>query len=136
MKPLTLRGGEFMSAGSELSATFTQAYDDKTNPFVHAFHPQHDNLAFNNRKPSKKASGDEGLGEYESWGVTRTVTLKFLADDPSDAAGDSWNRTVTGGEYTERVQGLIGQGKPIITRGIFRLSKVNDTAELTTEVIH
>ncbi len=136
MKPLTLRGGEFMSAGSELSATFTQAYDDKTNPFVHAFHPQHDNLAFNNKKPSKKASGDEGVGEYESWGVTRTVTLKFLADDPSDAAGDNWNRTVTGGEYTERVQGLIGLGKPIITRGIFRLSKVNDTAELTTQVIH
>ena len=136
MKPLTLRGGEFMSAGSELSATFTQAYDDKTNPFVHAFHPQHDNLAFNNKKPSKKASGDEGVGEYESWGVTREVSLKFLADDPSGAAGDNWNRTVTGGLYTERVSGLIGQGKPIITRGIFRLSKVNDTAELTTQVIH
>ncbi|MBQ9431475.1 MAG: hypothetical protein IJU44_07980 [Kiritimatiellae bacterium] len=136
MKPLTLKGGDFMTAGAELSATFTQAYDDKTNPFVHAFHPQHDNLAFNNKKPSKKESGDEGYGEYESWGVTRTVTLKFLADDPSEAAGEHWNRTVTGGEYTERIQGLIGQGKPIITRGIFRLTKVNDAADLTTEVIH
>ncbi|MBP5320865.1 MAG: hypothetical protein J6334_07735 [Kiritimatiellae bacterium] len=136
MEPLTLRGGEFMTADAILSATFTQAYDDKTNPFVHAFHPQHDNLAFNNKKPSRKASGDEGVGEYESWGVTREVSLKFLADDPSGAAGDNWNRTVTGGLYTERVSGLIGQGKPIITRGIFRLSKVNDTAELTTQVIH
>ena len=81
-------------------------------------------------------SGDEGVGDYESWGVTRTVTLKFLADDPSSAAGASWNHTVTGGEYTERVQGLIGQGKPIVTKGIFRLSKVNDTQSLTTEVIH
>lgn len=134
--PIPLSGGEFMSPGAELSATFTQSYDDKTNPFVHAFHPQHDNIEFRNKTPRMLESGDEGVGDYESWGVTRTVTLKFLADDPSSAAGASWNHTVTGGEYTERVQGLIGQGKPIVTKGIFRLSKVNDTQSLTTEVIH
>ncbi len=134
--PIALSGGEFMSPGSELSATFTQAYDDKTNPFVHSFHPQHDNVEFRNGTPHVKGSGDEGVGDYESWGVTREVTLEFLDEDPSRAAGQNWNRTVTGGVYTERVTGLVGQGKPIITRGIFRLSKVCDTPQLTTEVIH
>lgn len=136
MAPLVLEGGEFMAADATLSGTFTQEYDDKTNPFVHAFHPQHDNVEFRNKAPYTLGSGDEGVGEYESWGVTRTVSLKFLAEDPSSAAGQNWNRTVTGGEYTETIQGLIGQGKPIITKGIFRLLKVNDTATLSTEVIY
>ena len=136
MEPLTLSGGTFMGASATMTAVFTQEYDDKTNPFVHAFHPQHDNVGFNNKTPSVMRSGDEGRGEYESWGVTREITLKFADEDPSSAAGENWNRTVTGGEYTECVTGLIGQGKPIITRGVFRLSKVNDTAELTSEVIH
>ncbi len=130
MAPLALSGGEFMVADSVLSATYTQQYDDKTNPFVHSFHPQHDNLAFNNQKPSKLDSGDAGSGEYESWSVTREISLKFLSDDPSGAAGEEWNRTVTGGVYDETVSGLTGQGKPIKTRGIFRLTKVNDVSSI------
>ena len=134
--PLALSGGAFMEPDSELTATFTQSYDDRTNPFVHSFHPQHDNVEFRNKTAYLKESGDEGIGDYESWGVTRQLKLKFAADDPSGAAGDAWNRTVTGGEYTERVSGLNGQLKPIIAKGVFRLSKVCDTAQLTTEVIH
>ena len=136
MDPLELTGGTFMAAGATMSATFTQEYDDKTNPFVHAFHPQHDNIEFRNKTPYSLGSGDEGVGDYESWGVTRQVTLKFQEEDTVGGTGAEWNRTVTGGEYEERVSGLIGQGKPIIAKGIFRLSKVNDVAELTTEVIH
>jgi hypothetical protein len=125
MAPQPLTGGTFMVPENTISATFTQEYDDKTNPFVHAFHPQHDNVEFNNQKPSKLGDGDEGRGEYESWGVTREVSLTFVAEDP---VGENveWNRTVTGGIYEETVTGLTGQGKPIITRGAFRLTKVND----------
>jgi len=136
MAPLALTGGTFMAPDATLSATFTQDYDDRTNPFVHAFHPQHDNVEFRNKTPYVMGSGDLGTGEYESWSVTRTISLKFLAEDPSDAAGQNWNRTTTGGEYAETIQGLNGQGKPILTKGIFRLSKVNGTATLTTGVIH
>ena len=134
--PLALTGGTFMEPDSELTATFTQSYDDRTNPFVHSFHPQHDNVEFRNKTAYLKESGDEGIGDYESWGVTRQVTLKFLEEDPAGATGEAWNHTVTGGEYTERVSGLNGQLKPIITKGVFRLSKVCDTPQLTTEVIH
>jgi len=135
MDPLPLAGGEFMGADATLSGTFTQEYDDRTNPFVHSFHPQHDNVEFRNKTPYDMPSGDLGKGEYESWGVTRTVTLKFLADDPLNATGQDWNRLVTGGEYSEEINGLNGQLKPILTKGIFRLSKVNDRASLATEVI-
>lgn len=129
MDPLALTGGAFATGGETIGAVFTQDYDDKTNPFVHAFHPQHDNLDFNNQKPSKLEGGDEGRGEYESWGVTRTVSLAFSAEDPV-SANVEWNRTVTGGLYEETVQGLTGQGKPIITRGVFRLTKVNDAKRI------
>lgn len=125
IEPLALTGGSFLEGGATLSATFTQEYDDKTNPFVHAFHPQHDNLAFNNSKPSKLESGDAGKGEYESWSVTREISLTFADEDPV-GANVEWNRSVTGGIYTEKVSGLTGQGKPIFTRGVFRLTKVSD----------
>ena len=125
MAPLALTGGSFATGGATVGATFTQEYDDKTNPFVHAFHPQHDNIEFNNQKPSKLEGGDEGRGEYESWAVTREVSLTFADEDPV-GANEEWNRTVTGGLYEETVSGLTGQGKPILTRGAFRLTKVND----------
>lgn len=131
IEPLTLTGGTFMEEGATLSATFTQEYDDKTNPFVHAFHPQHDNVEFRNKTAYTLDSGDDGIGEYESWGVKRVVSLKFLTDDPAAAAGQDWNRTVAGGEYREEITGLNGQGKPILASGIFRLSKVNDCKTLT-----
>lgn len=130
MSPLALYGGRFMAPGDTISGTFTQAYDDKTNPFVHAFHPQHDNVEFNNQKPTKLASGDEGRGEYESWSVTREISLTFADEDPTGAAGVEWNRSVTGGVYEETVSGLTGQGKPVKTRGIFRLMRVNDVDTL------
>ena len=129
--PLPLTGGEFMVADTTISATFTQDYDDKTNPFVHSFHPQHDNLTFNNQKPSKLGDSADGTGEYESWAVTRTISLTFAAADPI-AGNVEWNRTVTGGIYEETIDGLIGDGKPIKTRGAFRLTKVNDVSRILT----
>jgi len=136
MPPLALTGGTFMEGGDTLTATIAQPYDDKTNPFVHSFHPQHDNLAFNNQRPSKLGSGDEGTGEYESWGVTRMVSLTFESEDSAGAASpEAWNRTITGGVYEETVHGLTGVGKPIKTRGVFRLTKVSDVSALTTGVI-
>ena len=130
MAPLALTGGTFMKPDDTITGTITQAYDDKTNPFVHAFHPQHDNVEFNNQKPSTLEDGASGVGDYESWSVTRKISLQFLESDPSNAAGEEWNRSVTGGLYDETVTGLIGQGKPITTRGIFRLTRVKDVKAL------
>ena len=50
----------------------------------------------------------------------------YSATSSPVGANEEWNRTVTGGLYEETVSGLTGQGKPILTRGAFRLTKVND----------
>lgn len=117
----------FMKAGEKLRVVFTQQFDAKDNPFQHQFHPNHDNLAFNNGAPSKKEDGGAGTGDYESWPVTREVTLEFLGADPT-GPNEDWNRTVCGGIYTETVTGL--NKTPIITEGAFRLMKRLDTVEL------
>jgi len=134
MEPKLMSGCEFMTPDGTLSATVIQDFDDKVNPFVHAYHPEHDNLAFNNKKAVVKDGGNEdGTGDYESWSVSRQISLKFLAEDPV-GSNDDWNRTVTGGIYTERITGL--NKTPILVQGAFRLSKVLDTPELTTGVVH
>ena len=128
MEPRAFDGAlGFLKDGATLSVAFTQAYDAKDNPFVHAFHPNHDNLAFNNGKPSKKGDGADGTGDYESWSVTRRVSLTFAGADPL-GANDDWNKTVCGGTYRETITGL--NKTPIIVEGAFRLNKTLDTPEL------
>lgn len=125
MEPRAFDGAlGFLKDGATLSVAFTQAYDAKDNPFVHAFHPSHDNLAFNNGKPSKKG---DGTGDYESWSVTRRVSLTFAGSDPL-GANDDWNKTVCGGTYRETITGL--NKTPIIVEGAFRLNKTLDTPEI------
>lgn len=128
MEPRAFDGAlGFLKDGATLSVAFTQAYDAKDNPFVHAFHPSHDNLAFNNGKPSKKGDGADGTGDYESWSVTRRVSLTFAGSDPL-GANDDWNKTVCGGTYRETITGL--NKTPIIVEGAFRLNKTLDTPEI------
>lgn len=128
MEPRAFDGAlGFLKDGATLSVSFTQAYDAKDNPFVHAFHPGHDNLAFNNGKPSKKDDGADGTGDYESWSVTRRVSLTFAGSDPL-GANDDWNKTVCGGTYRETITGL--NKTPIIVEGAFRLNKTLDTPEI------
>jgi len=117
----------FLKDGGSMSVSFTQYYDAKDNPFLHQFHPNHDNLAFNNGKPSYKEDGAEGTGDYESWNVTRKVTLTFSGADPL-GANDEWNRTMCGGVYREEITGL--NKTPIIVQGAFRLSKTLETPEV------
>lgn len=129
MSPQAFEGSVgFLKPGAELSLAFTQAYDAKDNPFRHAFHPNHDNLAFNNGVPSKKEDGATGTGDYESWNVTRQVKLTFAGEDPTGSASEDWNRTVCGGTYRETITGL--NKTPIIVEGAFRLYKSLDTPEL------
>jgi len=131
MDPKAFDGAaNFLKDGGELTVSFTQAYDAKDNPFMHAFHPNHDNLAFNNGAPSKKEDGATGTGDYESWNVTRAVKLTFAGTDPTGAADEDWNRTVCGGTYRETITGL--NKTPIIVEGAFRLYKSLDTPEIQT----
>jgi len=129
MPPLNLEGGGFAVVDAELSGTVALSYTNRVNPFVHAFHPDHDNVEFLNNVLTKKEESTDGTGDYESWSVMRWVTFAFAASDPT-GSNPRWNVTETGGIYTETVTGL--NKTPIKTSGAFRLSKVSDTPRILT----
>ncbi|MDD2598335.1 MAG: hypothetical protein PHO37_03795 [Kiritimatiellae bacterium] len=128
-EPQTLQvvSNGFAAAGGMLSCTFTQSYTNRVNPFVHAFHADHDNREIiNNGSSLKDNDGSSGKGDYEFWSVARVVKLHFAASDPF-GSNPAWNVDVTGGIYEENVLGLNEPGNPILARGAFRLVKIADT---------
>lgn len=133
-EPKTFEGSDFAHGGT-MSVTVRQEHNDRTNPFVHAYHPQHDNVSFENKKMTefdsevRTKAEQEGTGTYESWPVARLISLVFAASDPARSGNYDWNRTVTGGTYRETVTSLTKT--PIYVEGAFRLNKVCDTHVLT-----
>jgi hypothetical protein len=100
------------------SASFTvpMAHNDPTNPFVHAYHPDHDNL---------DARFEQLLDPgKESPAVSRSITLTFST--PA-AFNPAWGASQLGGTYTETVTGLRAQ--PIVSSGSFLLQRM-DSAEV------
>ena len=126
--PQEMEGGDFAKAGEQLVCDFAQLWNDKVNPFVHDFHPSHDNKTFRNKIMYDKGNGDEGIGDFESWSVRRKMILTFAAEDPLGANVD-WNGTVTGGHYREEVSTL--HETPIYAEGSFRLTRLVTTPNLT-----
>jgi hypothetical protein len=127
MIPKEFSGGAFAVAGDLLSATVRQEHDDKTNPFVHAYHPDHDNLEFRNGSVTNKPNGADGIGDYESWAVSRDISFTFSGQDPV-GFNPKWNISVTGGAYQETINGL--NKTEIKTSGVFRLNKVSDVSRI------
>lgn len=114
-----------MKAGSSMATTVETSYDDQaSNPFLHTYHPDHDNLnaSFNSVQP-------QGT---ESYGVRRQITLNFtapLADFDSLTRGGA----TLNGNYVEIIT-LLGKGGPtrqFDVRGQFTLNRISDIATLT-----
>ncbi len=104
--------------GSDLSCTIATPFDDPTNPFVHQYHPDHDNK-----------SGQTALvaGE-ESHSVTRQVTFTFTATPPGGGSATGWGSSVIGGTYGEVVSGLHKQN--ISLTGSFELRRASELGTL------
>lgn len=115
---VTLGSGSVGTSGT-LSFQVLLGYNSDANPFVHRFHPDHDNL--DARFTSLQPAGRESLT------VNRTVTLTFLSSLPgvTDAA---WGVTMLGGTYVETVTGL--RAVPLTVKGVFVLNRVSDVASL------
>jgi hypothetical protein len=119
--PLT---GPFMPGGT-LTATVDLPYDDQAaNPFLHTYHPDHDNLdaTFQNQLP---------VGS-ESYGVRRDITMSF-----SPAGGDYDSLTQFGqsfsGNYAETITmtGLSAATRTFNVAGLFTLNCISTNAVLT-----
>lgn len=123
-----LSGG--LAQGAVLTTTVTTEFNDQaSNPFLHTYHPDHDNLnaSFRNELPQGS----------ESYKVIREITLS-----PQLPGADFNSRVAAGqslrGTYQEtlRVQGLARAGNTFDTRqfevrGIFELNRINEIATLT-----
>ena len=97
-------------------------YNSDANPFVHRYHPDHDNL------DARFSAAVLPVGR-ESLTVNRVVVFTFLSSLPgiTDAA---WGVTMLGGTYVETVTGL--RAVPITVKGIFILNRVSDVPSLLT----
>jgi hypothetical protein len=114
---------------STLELTIDIPFNDPTNPFVHKYHPDHDN---------KTAKGAALSAGQESYNISREIKFSFTATPPTDGESSSgWGSSVIGGNYTETIQGLskdtkgVGNGDGIHLRGTFELRRVSEIGILT-----
>lgn len=95
-------------------------YNASTNPFVHTYHPDHDNL---------DARFERSLPDgAESYSVSRTVTLDFLPAMPG-ITDPGWGSTLLGGTYRETLSGL--RSTPVSVSGSFLLHRISSVPTLT-----
>ncbi len=112
--------GTTFAQGSNMTAQVTIGYDNHaSNPFVHTYHPDHDNL--NADFDAKKSEGEE------SYRIVRTISLDLAssADDFKSLARAA--RSVTG-SYAETLK-LVGkdsQGREYNVAGAFALTRLTD----------
>jgi len=114
--PILMTGGDFGTAGAPAAGcTIVLDYRDALNPFQHKYHPDHNNLdeRFEQTLP-------EG---FESYTVTRVLSLTFTATDPEDLISTGWGDELIGGIYRETVAGI--HRSPIYAKGTFRLQRVS-----------
>lgn len=126
-------GWEFSGALAQdtvITTSVTNRYDDqRSNPFLHTYHPDHDNL--NSRFDAELPQGSE------SFTIVRQLTLSI-----QPPANDFNSRVSAGmaftGEYLETllVRGLPRPGGTFDTRrfdskGIFQLNRISEIPTLT-----
>jgi hypothetical protein len=112
--------GSFATGGT-LTYSVSVPFDDVTNPFVHTYHPDHDN---------KDARGLSLAAGVESYTITRTIKLTFTATPPDGSTVSGWGTTVFGGTYAETITGL--SRLPLTVGGNFAMRRVSEVADLDT----
>jgi hypothetical protein len=110
-----------LSPGAALTVTIPLGANHTSNPFLHTYHPDHDNkdARFENVLPA-------GI---ESHTVNRAITLTLNAT-AGPGEGPQWGTTLLSGTFSETVTGIHKQ--PIAATGIFAIGKVSDIAVLQT----
>lgn len=112
-------GSGGVSTAGTLTRTVTLRYDDPTNPFVHQYHPDHDNYQADGSTPLPVG--------IESYQVSRVITFTFTAAPlPGSAVG--WGSSVIGGTYREEITGLHKDS--LTLSGVFQLRRVSELGQI------
>jgi len=123
--PEWLMSGD-LQPGSVLATTVGISHDDHaSNPFLHTYHPDHDNLDALFSQPLPQ-------GE-ESYRITRSITLSLTPPTDDFTSLTSVHRTRTG-VYDETLT-LAGKGtesRQYEVRGVFSLNRISEIPVLST----
>jgi hypothetical protein len=118
-------GSVFLGSRSGSSCTFTvtNPYNGATNPFVHKYHPDHDNqdALFQNTL----AAG------VESPNISRSCVFTFTATPPAGSTTpvSSWGSSVIGGTYSENITGI--HKETLNVSGTFELRRASEIGTLS-----
>ena len=112
-----------VSTNGIVTCAITLASNHPTNPFLHRYHPDHDNL-------------DDRYEEVveDAYEIKRNITITFDSRYPPDSdkpirtAPPGWGYSMLGGTYTETLTGL--HKDDISVSGPFFLQRVANTAKL------
>ncbi|MDT8437621.1 MAG: hypothetical protein RQ729_01275 [Wenzhouxiangellaceae bacterium] len=103
--------------GEQISTTMVIGSELPTNPFLHRFHPDHDNrdAQFLNFR-------------QEAYQVVREMRLILVEQDPRGTTPPGWGETLVGGFFEESITGL--HKNTIFTSGEFRLRRISSVPVL------
>ena len=108
-----------MVLGGNMSCTISTPFNDPTSPFVHQYHPDHDN----------KSGSTTLVSGQESYDLGRAVTFNFAATAPAGVSATGYGSSVIAGSYTEVLTGL--RKDSITVTGTFSLRRVSEIGTLT-----
>lgn len=119
-----------LALGGTLTTSFTNAYDDQAaNPFLHTFHPDHNNLDLTQNPPVELPKGSQ------SYDITRAITLT-VAPNTLDFLSLTKGNSSLAGTYQETMT-LTGLSpanpRSFTTAGTFSLTRLSTIATLTTQ---
>lgn len=116
-----ITGSGSVAVPGVLTRTISVPFDDPTNPFVHQYHPDHDN---------KDARFQPVGAGVESYNISRACTFTFTTTPPPGSLVTSgWGSTVIGGTYSETLTGI--HKDPIQFDGTFELRRASEIGVLT-----
>ena len=135
LKQVITSGSGSVGLGSVLTRTIQTPYNDATNPFVHQYHPDHDNkdARFENIPlPGSTTATTVTLADgVEAPAITRSCEFTFTTSPPSGSTVTSgWGSTVLGGTYREIISGVHRDSLQV--DGTFELRRASEDGTLVT----
>jgi hypothetical protein len=119
-----LSGSGSFAVGSILAYQVVLPFDDPTNPFVHQYHPDHDNRDAN-LLPLKAG--------VESYNITRECSFEFTETPPDGSSVTGWGTSVYGGNYSEIIKGLNKPSQNLTTSGTFLFRRLSEIADIAVD---